>query len=77
MKKLATALLMSLVVLAGSAHHARAQTLLFDYVGFDYEDPNPQPSTFGEFGSGYVSQAVSYYFVVPPRNVFVSARLAF
>ena len=55
MKKLATALLMSLVLLAGSAHHARAQTLLFDYVGFDFEDPNPQPATFGEFGSGYVS----------------------
>ena len=55
MKKLATAFFMSLVMLAGLAPHARAQTLLFDYVGFDYEDPNPQPPVFGEFGSGYVS----------------------
>jgi hypothetical protein len=33
---------------------ARAQALLIDYVGFDYEDPNPVPSDFGEPGSGYV-----------------------
>src|SRR5262249_27412260 len=33
---------------------ARADTLLFDYVGFDYESPNPNPATFGEPGSGYV-----------------------
>lgn len=33
---------------------ARAQSLLFDYVGFDYESPNPNLATFGEPGSGYV-----------------------
>jgi len=33
---------------------AHAQSLLFDYVGFDYEFPNPNPATFGEPGSGYV-----------------------
>ena len=33
---------------------ASAQTLFFDYVGFDYEDPNPNPLVFGEPGSGYV-----------------------
>jgi hypothetical protein len=33
---------------------ASAQTLLFDYLGFDYEDPNPVPGVFGEPGSGYV-----------------------
>ena len=33
---------------------ARAQSLLFDYVGFDYESPNPNLATFGELGSGYV-----------------------
>ena len=33
---------------------ARADSLLFDYVGFDYEFPNPDPATFGEPGSGYV-----------------------
>jgi hypothetical protein len=31
-----------------------ADTLLFDYVGFDYESPDPNPGTFGEAGSGYV-----------------------
>ncbi len=33
---------------------AHAQSLLFDYVGFDYESPNPNPSEFGEPGSSYV-----------------------
>jgi hypothetical protein len=42
------ALLLALAAPAG------ADTLLFDYVGFDYESPNPNPGTFGEAGSGYV-----------------------
>ena len=29
------------------------------------------------FGSGYASGGVSYYFVVPPRNVFVTAKASF
>jgi len=33
---------------------ARAQQLLFDYVGFDYEDPVVVPGTFGGVGNGYV-----------------------
>lgn len=33
---------------------ASADTLLFDYVGFDYESPDPDPGSFGEAGSGYV-----------------------
>lgn len=33
---------------------ARAESLLFDYIGFDYEFPNPNPGVFGEPGSGYV-----------------------
>jgi hypothetical protein len=33
---------------------ADAQILLVDYVGFDYEDPDPSPGEFGEVGSGYV-----------------------
>ena len=33
---------------------AHADSLLFDYVGFDYESPDPNPATFGEAGSGYV-----------------------
>lgn len=40
-----------LLSLASLAH---ADTLLFDYVGFDYESPDPNPATFGEMGSGYV-----------------------
>ena len=32
---------------------AQAQLLILDYVGFDYEDLDPDPSQFGELGSGY------------------------
>jgi len=32
---------------------ARAQSLLFDYVGFDYEDPDLTPAVFGAVGDGY------------------------
>lgn len=32
---------------------ASAQVLIKDYLGFDYEDPNPNPGTFGEPLSGY------------------------
>jgi hypothetical protein len=55
MKKTAIAWLLTAAVfgLAGP-RAASAQTLLFDYVGFDYENPNPTPATFGELGSGYV-----------------------
>ena len=37
-----------------AAPAARAQTLLFDYVGFDYEYPIVVPGTFGGVGNGYV-----------------------
>lgn len=33
---------------------AHAQQLLFDYVGFDYEDPIVVSGTFGGIGNGYV-----------------------
>ena len=33
---------------------ARAQELLFDYVGFDYEDPVVVPGLFGGVGNGYI-----------------------
>jgi hypothetical protein len=46
---LVCAIAAALLVPAG----ARAASLFFDYVGFDYEFPNPIPSTFGEPGSGY------------------------
>jgi outer membrane receptor protein involved in Fe transport len=30
-----------------------------------------------KYGSGYASGGVSYYYVVPPRNLFVTAKVAF
>jgi hypothetical protein len=29
------------------------------------------------YGSGYASGGVSYYFVVPPRNLFLTAKATF
>jgi hypothetical protein len=43
-----------LLLLALPPHAAQAQSLLFDYLGFDYEDPDPVAATFGEPGSSYV-----------------------
>jgi len=55
MKRLAIAFLVASFALGTvGAHSAAAQTLLIDYVGFDYEDPDPDPTQFGEAGSGYV-----------------------
>src|SRR5262245_51516703 len=56
MKRLAIAFLVAAFALGTlGAQVARAQAyLLIDYVGFDYEDPNPDPGDFGENGSGYV-----------------------
>jgi len=48
-----TILLCSLAALAMPSL-ASGPTLLFDYVGYDYENPDPNPATFGEAGSGYV-----------------------
>jgi hypothetical protein len=30
-----------------------------------------------KFGSGYASGGVSYYYILPPRNFFVTAKLSF
>lgn len=55
MKRLAIAFLVALFALGtAGARMADAQLLLVDYVGFDYEDPDPDPLQFGEAGSGYV-----------------------
>ena len=54
MKRLTPRLLLVLLAAcAFSASPARAQTLLFDYVGFDYESPDLNPSVFGDVGDGY------------------------
>ena len=56
MKKTAIALLVGALALGGlAAPSAAAPFLLVDYVGYDYESPNPDPTQFGEAGSGYVS----------------------
>lgn len=56
MNKTAIAFLAGVLALGGLATpSAGTPLLLVDYVGFDYESPNPDPSQFGELGSGYVS----------------------
>lgn len=56
MKQLATLAFLGVLALgAPKPAAATSPSLLIDYVGFDYEDPNLNPSAFGELGSGYVS----------------------
>jgi hypothetical protein len=54
MRRFLTPLFLATCALLAVVPAARAQSLLFDYVGFDYEFPNPTPGVFGEPGSGYV-----------------------
>jgi hypothetical protein len=54
MRRLLTTLFLAACTLSAMVPAARAQSLLFYNVGFDYEFPNPNPSVFGELGSGYV-----------------------
>jgi len=61
MRRLATTFLVllgGLSLLAMRPAPSQAQTILFDYVGFDYESPNPDTLQFGEPGSGYVGLGV-------------------
>lgn len=54
MNRLMTRLLLALVMACAiGVPAARAQNLLFDYVGFDYEDPDLNPALFGDVGDGY------------------------
>jgi len=53
MKRIATLLAVVLALTTASTSRAEEALLLFDYVGFDYESPNPNASMFGEVGSGY------------------------
>jgi len=50
--------LFALLAALAIAAPVKADTLLFDYVGFDYESPDPSPGTFGEAGSGYVGLGI-------------------
>jgi len=54
MKRLASAVFLAAALACmASVPAAHAQQLLFDYVGFDYEHPDLDPSTFGAVGDGY------------------------
>jgi hypothetical protein len=56
MKKTAIAFLVGMFALgAAYAPPAGAASVLLDYVGFDYESPNPDPTQFGELASGYTA----------------------
>lgn len=55
MNRTAIAFLVGVFALGGLAAPSAGASLLVDYVGFDYESPNPDPTQFGELGSGYVS----------------------
>lgn len=51
--KRVSALLLAGCVAWAAPIHAQTPTLLFDYVGFDYEHPDVDPGTFGGTGDGY------------------------
>jgi hypothetical protein len=54
MNRIATRMVLVLALAcAAGVPAARAQALLFDYVGFDYEDLNSNPGLFGDVGEGY------------------------
>jgi hypothetical protein len=52
-RKTVRILIALLAACALGASPARAQTLLFDYVGFDYEHPDLNPAVFGDIGDVY------------------------
>jgi hypothetical protein len=54
MRRIVTTVFLAACAALAVVPAAHAQSLLFDYVGFDYEFPNPNPAVFGEPGSGYV-----------------------
>jgi hypothetical protein len=58
-------LLLATCVALAVATPARASSLLFDYLGFDYESPNPNAATFGELGSGYVGLGTVPFLFAP------------
>ena len=65
MRSFVTTLLLAACAALSLAPAARADSLLFDYLGFDYEDPNPNPATFGEPGSGYVGLGTVPFLFAP------------
>jgi len=65
MRSVVTTLILAVCAVLSLAPAARAQSMLFDYVGFDYEYPNPDPGTFGEPGSGYVGLGTVPFLFAP------------
>jgi len=65
MRSLVTRLLLAACVTLAVAPAAHADSLLFDYVGFDFESPNPNPATFGEPGSGYIGLGTVPFLFAP------------
>jgi len=65
MRRLVPTFLLAACAVLSVAPAARADSLLFDYVGFDYESPNPNPATFGEPGSGYVGLGTVPFLFAP------------
>ena len=65
MNKFVTTVLLVMGTALAGVPSAHAQSLLFDYLGFDYESPNPDPGQFGETGSGYVGLGTVPYLFAP------------
>jgi hypothetical protein len=64
MRRLITSCLLAAFACGVLATAGRADTLLFDYVGFDYETPNNNPG-FGEVGSTYVGLGTCPFLFAP------------
>lgn len=64
MRRLITSCLLAAFACGVVATASRADSLLFDYVGFDYETPNNLPG-FGEVGSAYVSVGTCPFLFAP------------
>ena len=65
MRSLVTTLLLAACVTAAAAPAAHAQSLLFDYVGFDYESPKAAGGQFGDPGNGYVGLGTVPFLFAP------------
>lgn len=77
MRRILTTVLFAAVAVLSTVPSARAQSLLFDYVGFDYEFPNPLPGEFGEVGSGYVGLGTCPFLFAPLTSNSVANEYTF
>ena len=77
MRRILTTVLFALGCVLAVAPAVHAQSLLFDYVGFDFESPNPDPLSFGEPGSGYVALGTVPYLFAPLTSNTVTNEYTF